>query len=84
MPVASESEPFAALLQRARQAAGLTQRALAERARVGLSTVRALEQGVSAAPQPETLSRLADALALPPAERSALIAAFSAVRMAQL
>ena len=84
MPVASESESFAALLQRARQAAGLTQRALAERARIGLSTVRALEQGVSAAPQPETLSRLADALDLPPTERSALIAAFSAVRIAQL
>lgn len=63
-----EREPgilgFGALLRRYRLAAGLTQEALAERARMSLAGIGALERGYRRTPQRETLELLARALAL--------------------
>jgi len=67
--------PFGALLRRHREEAGLTQEALAERARLSVRAVSALERGVNRAPRPGTLRLLAGALGLAPAARAALVAA---------
>ena len=71
----SEGSAFGALLQRHRRAAGLTQEALAERAGLSARAVSDLERGVHRRPYPVTVRLLADALALPEAERAALLAA---------
>jgi predicted ATPase/DNA-binding XRE family transcriptional regulator len=55
---------FGAVLAAARQASHLTQEALAERARIGLRTVQALECD-AARPRRETLRRLSEALEVP-------------------
>jgi DNA-binding SARP family transcriptional activator/DNA-binding XRE family transcriptional regulator len=47
-----------------REAAGLTQRQLAETARVSIGVVRDLEQGLTVRPRAETVRRLASALGL--------------------
>ena len=76
-PSASDGEaarPFSVLLRERRRAAGLTQEALAERAGLSPRTVRGLERGASR-PYPDTVARLARALALPPAAAAALAAA---------
>jgi transcriptional regulator with XRE-family HTH domain/tetratricopeptide (TPR) repeat protein len=63
---------FGDLLRRYRQAAGLTQEELAARARLSAKAIGALERGERHAPRRETLSLLADALHLTPAERALL------------
>src|SRR5579859_7912593 len=70
-----QSPTFGELLRRYRAAAGLTQEALAEQAGLGARTVSDLERGVAHRPQRHTLRLLADALGLPPRDRSRLVAA---------
>jgi predicted ATPase/transcriptional regulator with XRE-family HTH domain len=65
---------FGDLLRRYRVAAGLTQEALADRAGMSTRGVSDLERGVHGLPRKDTLRLLLDALALAPAERSALVA----------
>ncbi len=60
------------LLRRFRVAAGLTQEALAERARVSPDTIAALEQGRRRAPRLSTVTEIADALGLGLGDRAAL------------
>ena len=55
---------FGMLLRQYRLAAGLSQEALAERARMSINGVSALERGYRRTPQHETLALLAGALAL--------------------
>jgi predicted ATPase/ribosome-binding protein aMBF1 (putative translation factor) len=55
---------FGLLLRRLRLAAGLSQETLAERARMSVNGVGALERGYRRSPQRETLALLAGALAL--------------------
>lgn len=64
--------PFGELLKRYRVAAGWTQEALAERARLSPRTISDLERGVTNWPYKETVALLATALALTPAQRAAL------------
>ncbi|HRD64248.1 MAG TPA: helix-turn-helix transcriptional regulator, partial [Nocardioides sp.] len=66
---------FAALLRRQREAAGLTQAELADRAGLGVRTVSNLERGVNSSPYPSTVRLLAEALELAPVELDALVAA---------
>jgi transcriptional regulator with XRE-family HTH domain len=61
---------FASLLRRYRKAAGLTQEELAERARLSVQAIGALERGDRRAPRRETVDRLAEALALTEPERT--------------
>jgi len=68
---------FAETLRRLRQAAGLSQEALAERARLSAAAVGALERGDRRRPYPSTLTALANALSLSSAERAAFFAAAS-------
>src|SRR2546423_15113406 len=63
---------FATLLRRYRQAAGLSQEELAERACLSARTVGDLERGGSRAPRKDTVELLAQALALRAPERAAL------------
>ncbi|MFB7629341.1 helix-turn-helix domain-containing protein [Streptomyces sp. NPDC056149] len=65
---------FSALLKRLRRAANLTQEALAERAGVGVRTIRGLETGERADPRVTTVRLLADALGLSPEDRERLLA----------
>ncbi len=66
---------FGALLRRYRQAAGLTQEELAERARLSRDAIDTLERGIRRTPRKATLALLAEALALSAAERARLEAA---------
>src|SRR5215831_6981558 len=68
----SSSSPitFGALLRRYRLARGLTQEELAERARLSVQGVGALERGNRRAPRKETVDLLAEALGLSEAERA--------------
>lgn len=68
---ASNSSVFGALLRQHRLAAGLSQQALAERARMSTEGVSALERGFRRSPQRETVGLLASALALNVADREA-------------
>ena len=70
---------FGPLLRRFRIEAGLTQEQLAERAQLSARGLGYLEQGVRR-PYPETLRRLADALALTPEQHAAFM---DAARAAQ-
>jgi len=63
---------FGVLLKAYRARAGYSQKFLAEKARVGLETIGALERGVRRAPYPDTLALLVEALDLPCDERDAL------------
>src|SRR5687767_6765951 len=68
-PPAVESTAFGKLLRRHRDAAGLTQDALAEKAGLSARTVSDLERGARGArghPHPHTLDALAKALELTP------------------
>src|SRR5690348_5084677 len=67
-----ERPTFALQLRRHRQAAGLTQEALAERAHLSARTVSDLERGLNLRPRKDSLSLLADALGLADAERAQL------------
>jgi predicted ATPase/transcriptional regulator with XRE-family HTH domain len=69
----AQPRSFGALLRHFRVRAALNQEALAERSGVGLTTVAALEQGLRRRPHLSTASALAEALALSPAEREALL-----------
>lgn len=69
------SATFADMLRRYRQAAGLTQEELAERARLSVQASGALERGDRRAPRKETISLLAEALSLTETERVAFEAA---------
>ena len=71
----SSVAPFGVLLRQYRAAAGLTQEALAERARLSARAVSDLERGINRTPRRETLTLLADALALPGRQRTLLAAA---------
>jgi tetratricopeptide (TPR) repeat protein/transcriptional regulator with XRE-family HTH domain len=73
--VGPDNASFRELLRRHRLARALSQEALAERAGLSVDAIRALERGRRAAPRADTMARLADALALSPADRNALIAA---------
>jgi len=66
---------FGALLKQYRQATGLTQEALAERAGLSTRAISDLERGVNRAPRQDTLDLLTQALALPPRKRALLVAA---------
>jgi predicted ATPase/DNA-binding CsgD family transcriptional regulator/DNA-binding XRE family transcriptional regulator len=68
------SGDFGGRLRRHREAAGLSQEELAERAALTAKAISALERGERQHPYPQTLRALADALDLSDAERSALIA----------
>ena len=59
-----ERSPFGALLRQFRLAKGLSQEALAERARLSVEAISALERGSRKAPQRQTLALLIDGLAL--------------------
>jgi predicted ATPase/DNA-binding XRE family transcriptional regulator len=72
---ASASLPFGALLRRYRLAAGLSQEALAERARLSVQAIGALERGDRRAPYRDTVELLAGALDLTDEERAQLHAA---------
>ena len=65
---AAPPRPFGALLKRYRQAAGLTQEALAGQAGLSIRTISDLERGLKTRPHPDTVARLAAALRLAPAE----------------
>jgi len=58
--------PFKDLLRRYRVAAGLTQKALAERAGLSIRTISDLERGVNDTPRKDTLPPLLRALDLSP------------------
>jgi transcriptional regulator with XRE-family HTH domain len=66
---------FAGHLRRLREAAGVTQEELAERAGLTAKGISALERGDRRRPYPATVRALADALDLSSDERTALIAA---------
>ena len=70
-----DQDAFGALLKRHRLAAGLTQEALAERARLSPKAVSDLERDPARSPRLATVALLADALGLPPDRRAALLAA---------
>lgn len=71
------SSDFGSLLRRHRLAAGLSQEALAERARMSSDGISALERGHRRTPQRETLTLLAGALALDDEQLAAFEAAAS-------
>src|SRR5690348_2436271 len=68
---ATSTHPFGSLLRRHRQAAGLTQEELAERAGLSVEGISALERGVNRAPRKDTVELLAEALGLAAAARDA-------------
>jgi predicted ATPase/transcriptional regulator with XRE-family HTH domain len=72
---AEPSTSFGALLRRYREAAGLSQEDLAERAGMTAKGIGALERGERQRPQPRTLQQIASALGLSDQERTAFIAA---------
>ena len=69
------TDDFRGQLRRHREAAGLSQEELAERAALTAKAISALETGERRHPYPQTVRALADALSLSDADRSALIAA---------
>src|SRR5437763_1485596 len=72
---AAEPTTFGALVRQYRQAAALSQAALAERAGLSTDAISVIERGKRGVPRPDTVARLAQALDLCPEERCALIAA---------
>ncbi len=71
---------FGDLLKKYRLSSGVSQEGLAERARVSAGAIGALEQGSRRAPYRETVTRLADALGLPPDDRRELESAAERAR----
>ena len=69
---ADQTSAFGALLRQYREAVGLTQEALADRARLSVRGVSDLERGARRVPHRQTVRLLADALALGSAERASL------------
>jgi transcriptional regulator with XRE-family HTH domain len=70
-----QDAPFGARLRWLREAAGLTQEELAQRAGLTAKGISDLERGARNRPYPHTVRSLADALELPEDERAALFAA---------
>ncbi|HWE64225.1 MAG TPA: helix-turn-helix transcriptional regulator, partial [Chloroflexota bacterium] len=70
MERAAPQATFATLLRRYRQAAGLTQEELAERAHLSVRGITDLERGARRTPRRDTIALLAAALALAPAARA--------------
>lgn len=68
MSASNEIEDFASLLRRHRQAAGLSQEELAEKAGLSSDAIAALERGRRRAPRPLTVRMLAEALSLSEAD----------------
>jgi predicted ATPase/DNA-binding XRE family transcriptional regulator len=66
------------LLRRYREAVGLSQEELAERAAISVRGVSDLERGLRRRPYPATMRRLASALELTPEDRAKLLAAAQA------
>ncbi|HTE83992.1 MAG TPA: helix-turn-helix transcriptional regulator, partial [Dehalococcoidia bacterium] len=64
-----ETTSFRALLRQYRLAAGLSQEALAEKARLSRRAISDLERGARRAPYATTVEMLADALQLPTDDR---------------
>src|SRR5579864_4179668 len=73
--VTNQGISFGTLLKRYRLAAGLSQEALAERARVSARAISSYERGLRQAPYRGTLAQLIHALQLAPVERQRLEAA---------
>ena len=71
-PVREPRRSFGAQLRSYRQATGLSQEALAERARLSVQAVSAYEQGLRQAPYRETVALLATALGLSPEDTAVL------------
>jgi predicted ATPase/class 3 adenylate cyclase len=71
----TRSTPFGDLLRRTRQAAGLTQSELAERAGLSVRGINDLERGVRRHPRRDTVALLATALGVAEAERGRFEAA---------
>jgi len=71
----ASQEGFGALLRRHRQAVGLTQEELAERAGLAAAAISSLERGLRQRPYPHTVQALADALGLSATERADFVAA---------
>jgi predicted ATPase/transcriptional regulator with XRE-family HTH domain len=67
-----QAPPFGELLKRLRVAAGLSQEALAERARMSAHAISSLERGARRAPYRDTVALLQDGLALGPSDRALL------------
>lgn len=72
---AGADAPFGVRLRRLRQAAGLTQEELAERAELSPSAIGMLERGDRRRAYPHTVRSLAHALGLSPEQRAELLAA---------
>ena len=70
-----QTPAFGALLKRYRQAAGLTQEALASQAGLSTRAVSDLERGLKVRPHQNTVAQLAAALHLSPREHAAFVAA---------
>jgi predicted ATPase/transcriptional regulator with XRE-family HTH domain len=73
--ISEETAPFAEVLRELRLAAGLSQQALAERARMSPGGVSVLERGIRRAPYRDTVALLAEGLGLSAADRARLEAA---------
>jgi len=71
--------PFGTLLKQHRQETGLTQEGLAERAQVGVRTLKDIESGATATPHPDTARRLVAALPLDAEQQAVLRDALRAV-----
>ena len=69
-----QDTPFGKRLRRLREAAGLTQEELAEKADLGAKGISDLERGERRRPYPHTVRALADALEVPEEERASLLA----------
>lgn len=69
-----EPVPFGERLRRLREAAGLTQEALAEKAGLSVQGIAALERGRSRRPYPHTVRAVSDALTLSPDAHALLLA----------
>jgi predicted ATPase/DNA-binding XRE family transcriptional regulator len=76
----SNASDFGTLLRRFRIDAGIGQEALAERARVSVNAISALERGVRRAPHRDTVSLLVRGLGLEGAKRHALESSAAAAR----
>ena len=72
---AQNATTFGERLRALREAAGLSQEELAERAQLSSHAVSALERGTRTRPYPHTIRALADALSVSDDDRAALIAA---------
>lgn len=81
--VAPRDAAFGTLLRRLREAAGLSQEELAERAALSSHAVSALERGTRTRPYPHTVRALADALGVTDGQRTALIDAVPTRRRAE-